>query len=274
MTTFDKFSAYWTERGWSEKGPVKTESRIDVPRDGATVRTGTLRIGGSAWAQHTGIEKVEYQLDGAAWQRGRARPRARRDTWVQWAGTVDVRAGEHRLVVRATDMSGYTQTAARADVVPDGATGWHSIGFHARSSLLAEDPQGGQSHGRTGRLPSRSAVRGAAPRRRRSSGSRRLRSCTTPDSRRCRPSGSPARARSSRGPPPSCSCSPSAAPRSSFPGSVRYRNPAPSHGGVWARSALHGGRYFRIRVLELSLTPPHVGARSLGVKQVYYRDDD
>ena len=31
VTTFDKFSAYWTERGWSEKGPVKTQSRIDVP---------------------------------------------------------------------------------------------------------------------------------------------------------------------------------------------------------------------------------------------------
>ena len=33
VTTFDKFSAYWTERGWSEKGPVKTQSRIDVPRE-------------------------------------------------------------------------------------------------------------------------------------------------------------------------------------------------------------------------------------------------
>src|SRR5206468_10890961 len=44
VTSFDKFSAYWTDRGWSEKGPVKTESRIDVPRNGATVRAGTLRV--------------------------------------------------------------------------------------------------------------------------------------------------------------------------------------------------------------------------------------
>ena len=51
------------------------------------------------------------------------------DTWVQWSGTVDVESGEHRVVVRATDSSGYTQTAAKADVVPDGATGWDSIPF-------------------------------------------------------------------------------------------------------------------------------------------------
>ena len=54
------------------------------------------------------------------------------DTWVQWAGTVDVEPGEHRLGVRATDKSGYTQTPVRADVVPDGATGWHSIPFDAQ----------------------------------------------------------------------------------------------------------------------------------------------
>ena len=131
VTTFDKFSAFWTERGWSEKGPVKTESRIDVPANGAKVKAGSLRIGGSAWAQHTGIEKVEYQLDGADWVAAELGRVPGADTWVQWAGTVDVEPGEHRVVVRATDASGYTQTAAKADVLPDGATGWHSIPFDA-----------------------------------------------------------------------------------------------------------------------------------------------
>ena len=32
VTRFADFSAYWTERGWSEQGPVKIASRIDVPR--------------------------------------------------------------------------------------------------------------------------------------------------------------------------------------------------------------------------------------------------
>jgi hypothetical protein len=29
--------------------------------------------------------------------------------------------------VRATDATGYTQTADRAPIAPDGATGWHSV---------------------------------------------------------------------------------------------------------------------------------------------------
>jgi hypothetical protein len=44
---------------------------------------------------------------------------------------VSLRPGSHRLVVRATDRSGYTQTAARADVVPNGATGWDTVDFSA-----------------------------------------------------------------------------------------------------------------------------------------------
>ena len=131
VTRFDDFQAYWTERSWSEKGPVKTMSRIDVPGDGAQVKAGSVRVGGSAWAQHTGIEKVEYQLDGAAWAEADLGRVPQTDTWVQWSASVDVDPGDHRLVVRATDRSGYTQTSVRADVVPDGATGWDSVTFDA-----------------------------------------------------------------------------------------------------------------------------------------------
>ncbi|HET8560068.1 MAG TPA: molybdopterin-dependent oxidoreductase [Marmoricola sp.] len=132
VTRFDRFTAYWTERGWSEKGPVKTESRIDVPRAGSSVPAGRARVGGVAWAQHTGIERVELQLDGGPWQRASLGRVPNVDTWVQWTGTVSLQPGSHRLVVRATDRSGYTQTAARAGVVPDGATGWHTVDFTAR----------------------------------------------------------------------------------------------------------------------------------------------
>jgi hypothetical protein len=31
--------------------------------------------------------------------------------------------------VRATDKTGYTQTADRAAPIPDGASGWHSVQF-------------------------------------------------------------------------------------------------------------------------------------------------
>jgi DMSO/TMAO reductase YedYZ molybdopterin-dependent catalytic subunit len=132
VTRFDKFDAYWTQRGWSEKGPVLTQSRIDVPRDGGDTKTGTVKVGGSAWAQHTGIDRVEYQLDGGAWQAARLGAVPGNDTWVQWTGDVQVDKGKHSLVVRATDKSGYTQTPVRTDVVPSGATGWHAIEFSSQ----------------------------------------------------------------------------------------------------------------------------------------------
>ena len=74
---------------------------------------------------------MEYQLDGGPWQRADLGRVPNADTWVQWAGPVTLSPGGHRLTVRATDRSGYTQTAARADVVPNGATGWHTVDFTA-----------------------------------------------------------------------------------------------------------------------------------------------
>jgi hypothetical protein len=131
VTTFDKFSAYWTDRGWSERGPVKTESRIDVPHGGARVPSGRVAVGGSAWAQHTGIAKVEIQVDGGGWQAAELGRVPNDDTWVQWSAVAEVAAGKHEVRVRATDRSGYTQTSARQDVVPNGATGWDAVTFHA-----------------------------------------------------------------------------------------------------------------------------------------------
>lgn len=128
VTRFADFSAYWTDRGWSPRGPVKTESRIDVPGDGAEVSAGRVAVGGIAWAQHTGIERVEVRIDQGAWHEARLAAVPNVDTWRQWAYAWDAEPGEHTIAVRATDASGYTQTPERADVVPDGATGWDTIG--------------------------------------------------------------------------------------------------------------------------------------------------
>ena len=40
LTRFDRAEAYWTRLGWSPRGPIKTESRIDVPRSGQDVARG------------------------------------------------------------------------------------------------------------------------------------------------------------------------------------------------------------------------------------------
>lgn len=129
VTRFDEVEAYWTQRGWAERGPVKTQSRIDVPRQGSRHPAGRLAVGGVAWAQHTGIAKVEVQLDGGPWQEAILGQVPNVDTWVQWTAGVDVEPGDHTLVVRATDRDGDTQTAAVQDVLPDGATGWHGTDF-------------------------------------------------------------------------------------------------------------------------------------------------
>jgi DMSO/TMAO reductase YedYZ molybdopterin-dependent catalytic subunit len=133
VSRFEDITAYWTSRGWAEQAPVKTSSRIDVPRPGARVNAGSARVGGVAWAQHTGIERVEYRLDGGAWTVAELGRVPNVDTWVQWSATVAVPAGEHKLAVRATDRSGYTQTGVRTGVLPDGATGWHTVDFTARA---------------------------------------------------------------------------------------------------------------------------------------------
>ena len=125
ITRFDDTEAYWTTRGWSARGPIKTHSRIDVPRK--TVEAGAVTVAGVAWAQHTGIKKVEVRVDDRRWEEAELASVPSDDTWVQWRWEWDAKPGEHRLQVRATDMTGYTQTSELADVVPDGATGYHAV---------------------------------------------------------------------------------------------------------------------------------------------------
>ncbi|HXH79179.1 molybdopterin-dependent oxidoreductase [Nocardioides sp.] len=127
VTRFSGVSAFWTDRGWSEEGPVKIASRIDVPRSGADVSAGEVNVGGLAWAQHTGIASVEVAVDGGEWQPAELAQTPSIDTWVQWALTVQLEPGDHELRVRATDKDGLEQTGVRRDVLPDGATGWHTI---------------------------------------------------------------------------------------------------------------------------------------------------
>jgi DMSO/TMAO reductase YedYZ molybdopterin-dependent catalytic subunit len=129
VTNFSEISAYWTERGWSEKGPVKMSSRVDVPRSGSEVPAGAVTFAGVAWAQHTGIEGVQFAVDGGEWTDAEIAAVPSDDTWVQWKGVADVEQGDHLVKVRAVDKSGQVQTGVLQDVLPDGATGWDSADF-------------------------------------------------------------------------------------------------------------------------------------------------
>ncbi len=135
VTRFADIEAYWTSKGWSELGPVKLASRIDVPRDGGEVPSGGAQVAGVAWAQHTGIDAVEISVDGGSWVPARLAGVPSADTWVQWVATVDLDPGDHTVSVRATDADGLVQTGEVRDVLPDGATGWHTI------ELTAVEPE-------------------------------------------------------------------------------------------------------------------------------------
>ena len=128
VSTFAKESAYWTDRGWAAKGPVKTSSRIDVPSFGDEIEPGTtVAIAGVAWAQHVGIERVEVRIDTDPWQEATLAEAISVDTWRQWFIEWTATSGDHTIEVRATDATGFTQTEKRVDVIPDGAEGWHTI---------------------------------------------------------------------------------------------------------------------------------------------------
>ncbi|WP_306926757.1 molybdopterin-dependent oxidoreductase [Arthrobacter globiformis] len=127
VTRFADDVAYWTPRGWSERGPIKISSRIDVPRNGASVPAGTVVFGGVAWEQHTGIGKVELRVDRGSWQPTRLAPGISVDTWYQWQLGIDLKPGQHEIQVRATDLKGTAQTEEQRSVAPDGATGFHTI---------------------------------------------------------------------------------------------------------------------------------------------------
>ncbi len=128
VTRFADAEAYWTVRGWSPRGPVKTASRIEVPRAGAVVAAGAVDVGGTAWAQHTGIVAVEVQVDDGPWEQATLGGEISVDTWRQWSWRwPDAQPGRHELRVRATDALNGVQTEERVPVVPDGATGWHLV---------------------------------------------------------------------------------------------------------------------------------------------------
>jgi DMSO/TMAO reductase YedYZ molybdopterin-dependent catalytic subunit len=134
VTTFASAYAYWATRGWSQQAPIKTESRIDVPVNNSTITPGRIPVAGVAWAQHKGVAAVEVRVDRGPWQQARLAAVPDIDTWRQWVWEWDATPGTHVIEARATDATGYTQTAAQAQPPPNGASGYPSAAVVVRSS--------------------------------------------------------------------------------------------------------------------------------------------
>ena len=128
LTTWDAFDGYWVPRGWSKRGPMKTQSRIDVPASGDRPVAGTeTAIAGIAWAPTRGISAVEVRIDDGPWQQCDLGEALGDESWVQWYLPWTPTSGTHSLQVRAIDGTGMTQPEGPKDVRPDGAEGWHRV---------------------------------------------------------------------------------------------------------------------------------------------------
>ncbi|GIJ65304.1 hypothetical protein Voc01_002210 [Virgisporangium ochraceum] len=125
LSSFGDFDAYWIRRGWAAKAPIKLQSRIDTPTGRATA--GRVAVGGVAWAQHVGVSRVEVRVGDGPWQEAALNDVPSTDTWRLWTWAWDAAPGKHRLTVRAFDSSGRPQDETERPVVPDGATGLHSV---------------------------------------------------------------------------------------------------------------------------------------------------
>ncbi len=131
LTTWEGFDSYWVPRGWAKRGPIKTQSRIDVPRRDSRVRAGRVAVAGIAWAPTRSIERVEVQVDDGPWVAAELSKNMSINSWRQWVYAWDATPGRHRIRCRATDGTGYTQTSEVRPPAPDGATGWHTINVTA-----------------------------------------------------------------------------------------------------------------------------------------------
>ena len=133
VTTFAAARAFWAQRGWSQQAPIKTESRIDVPAGGASLAPGRIPVAGVAWAQHKGVAAVEVRVNGGPWHEARLAAVPGIDTWRQWAWEWQASPGNYLIEARATDATGYTQTAAQVQTIPNGASGYPSAQVTVRS---------------------------------------------------------------------------------------------------------------------------------------------
>jgi len=136
------YLGYWQRLGWSNIAQDNAGSSILIPGQAPArqrFRTldetvdssygGKVPIAGIAFAGTRGISKVEVSTDGGTtWKTAQIKDPLSKYTWVLWtAGYIPPNQENYKIVVRATDKSGKTQTTDMNPPFPNGATGFHTI---------------------------------------------------------------------------------------------------------------------------------------------------
>ena len=127
VTRFADFKAYWTTRGYSAEAPIKTSSRIDVPRSFAQLEAGPNKVGRRRVGP--GLRHPEGRGPDRRWRLAGGRRSVRRTAstpGVSGSTTGTPTAAPTPSRSRATDRTGFVQTGKRAPIAPDGSTGWDS----------------------------------------------------------------------------------------------------------------------------------------------------
>ena len=167
VTRFADFKAYWTTRGYVAEAPIKTSSRIDVPRSLPAAEGGTdagrrrRLVPGTAASS-----KVEVRV-------GR-RPTGRRptlatednvDTWRQWVYRWDADAGHLQdRGPRDRQVRLHPDREQRAPIAPDGVD---RLAQRRRHGRVTRDQSPALTPARTTHrargTPTRSSTEGTAP---------------------------------------------------------------------------------------------------------------
>ncbi|HEX2306070.1 MAG TPA: molybdopterin-dependent oxidoreductase [Nitrososphaeraceae archaeon] len=136
------YKGYWQRLGWRNNAEDNTGSSILIPGQAParqrfrkldetedTSYGGKVPIAGIAFAGNRGISKVEVSTDGGTtWKTAQIKDPLSQYTWVLWtAGYVPPNKENYKIVVRATDKTGSTQTTEMSPPFPNGATGYHTI---------------------------------------------------------------------------------------------------------------------------------------------------
>jgi len=126
------YRGYWEVRGWSPDQDPKITTRIDVPKDGATVGS-SLTVAGIAFAGDMGISRVQVSTDGGrTWDDAVLKTALSPYTWRLWMYEWRPgRAGTYRILARSFDGSGRVQTSSSTSPFPSGAAGLDGITVRA-----------------------------------------------------------------------------------------------------------------------------------------------
>lgn len=136
------YEGYWQRNGWDNIAEYNTGSSIVIPGNApirnrfrglnetkASLSDEGVPIAGIAFGGDRGISKVEVSVDGGkTWKTAQVKDPLSKYTWVLWTGGyVPPGVDDYKLVVRATDKFGKTQTSEMNKPFPNGSSGYHSV---------------------------------------------------------------------------------------------------------------------------------------------------